>query len=49
MSITQSPEPHVKCKVLKEQGGGGDYDHLIKIVIIGAPGAGKTSMMVRFI
>ena len=50
--ISGAPEPLVKCKVLKDSGSGlsaGEYDHLIKIVIIGAPGAGKTSLMLRFI
>lgn len=42
----------MKCKILKDSAAGlssGEYDHLIKIVIIGAPGAGKTSLMLRFI
>lgn len=51
-SISATPEPVMKCKILKDSGAGlssGEYDHLIKIVIIGAPGAGKTSLMLRFI
>lgn len=51
-SISGTPEPTMKCKILKDSTAGlssGEYDHLIKIVIIGAPGAGKTSLMLRFI